>query len=195
MENQMVTINVEMENEVEIIPPSKQKIVATAMPLLQDVKDTVLSFERFEADGSIVRKRTHEWITSLSYNAPDCSLATLSAVLINMFRQADCWPKHEGKWLNTKSARRYPAGRLFNKVYSLASQRGIVTTHPDGTLYIKVMDKQDKELLEAAVGLVYEITDADKMKERIKELTPQQRRDVIRQAEAELSEEDANITE
>ena len=184
-----VTICTTLENEIDVTP-IKQKAVTTAMPLLQDVKDTVLSFERFEQDGTLVRKRTHDWITALSFNAPDCSLATLSAVLVNMFRQADVWPKVDGKWLNTKSARRYPAGRLFNKVYSLAAQRGIVDVH-EGTMLIKVMDKPAKELLEASVQVVYETDDKEKIKEKIKDLTPMQRRDIIRQAEEILEQLEA----
>jgi hypothetical protein len=58
-------------------------------------------------------------------------------------------------------------------------------------MLIKVMDKHDRELLEASVQVVYEIEDKDKIKEKIKDLTPMQRRDIIRQAEEIAEQQEA----
>jgi len=122
-------------------------------------------------------KATKEYIPAFTFGT-DCSLKTLSQVMLRAFINAEVWPKDtDGKYLGIVKARGTVAGKLFNRIYSLVSANGIaspVFVNGEEKLLIKLFKKKERDELLAIYIQLFEV-EQDVAEKAIKEYTPLQR--------------------
>lgn len=129
-------------------------------------------------------KKTKELVPAFSFGT-DCSLPSFSQGMYKKFVESGVWPFENGKPVGVVKARSSVAGKLFNRMYSLVSQKGIVKiVNEYGTEkpFIVIMNKDDKKELQQVLFKVFPELDAEvdsdlaEIDALIKGATPLQRR-------------------
>ena len=131
------------------------------MPTASEVKLHVANFDSLLTAQEGLKAATRDLIPAYSFNAPSCSLGDFAATMLKSFLYAEVWPMKTNNVgqqvpMNVVEARKHSvAGKLYNKLYSSAVQRGIATpVEGSDKLCITLGDKKAfQQLAEAYLAL------------------------------------------
>lgn len=154
----MSNVNIEtLDFQALIDPPKKVKAtmqpneiaLCLDLPTEQEVKLHVANFDSLLTAQEGLKAATRDLIPAYSFNAPSCGLGDFAATMLKSFLYAGVWPmktNNAGQQvpMNVVEARRHSiAGKLYNKLYSSAVQRGIATVvEGSDKLCITLVDKK-----------------------------------------------------
>jgi hypothetical protein len=127
------------------------------IPASLELAKFIINFDKFIEDSPEGMEKTRNLIEVISMRADDCSLKSFGSTILDYFKQQGVWPMKfkNGKEvpLGIVKSRKSLAGRLYNRMYSLASQFGVVLDDKTtGRQYIKIFGR--KELQKLAVAYI-----------------------------------------